>query len=279
MLIDKLFEYLTRTTSPEKVSAYKSVLPFLYRLDPGVFEEQLNQFTTYIDDFDTNVNIDQLDHIIVTLLAEGIEQFGVYLTDTHPIYDKMELLAKIAQALYGIDQYEDTQSIRYAFEVGENAREKIADILHLVDNSIDQNGVLEICQEISPSLLHRLRDYLQEMEYRFPEENSTDTALVERVKTALNVLGVERAARYFREGGKVGEPLGNYLNFYFSEDNQNVETISRLAIFSGIAAGLPLDKLKETVANAIVDFYHDPKTVISVTRSITKMHLPETIYA
>lgn len=279
MLVDNLLAYLTRVVSPVKVTAYKKVLPFLYQLDPGVFEEQFNQFTVYLDEFSTVDNVTQFDSIVVTLLAEGIEQFGFYLTDTLPIYDKMELLARICHALYSVDQHEDTQSIRYALEVGENPREKIADILHLVDNELDPNLVLEICEEISPSLIYRLRDHLQDIEYLFPEESTTDTVLVERVKNALNVFGVERAVRYFKEGGKVGEPLGNYLDYYFSENNQSPEMLARLALFSGIAANLDPAKIKDIVAERIGDYYVDPKTILSISRAIVKLPLPEALYA
>lgn len=279
MLIDNLLGYLTRVVPDAKVSTYKVVLPFLYQLDPGTFEQQFNQFTTYIEEFSTEDNVAQFNQTVVNLLAEGIEEFGLYLTDDLPIYDKMELLCKICQALYHVDAHEDLQSIRYAMEVAEDPKEKIAEIIHTVDNTIDIHSVLEITAEVSPSLIYRLRDYLNEMEYRFPEDSDSNPELVEATKNALVYYGIERAKRYFKDGGSVGEPLSNYLDYYFSEDKQTPEVLAKLALFSGIAAGLPRDTLKEKIGEELTNYFVDPQTLLAISRLVTKLNLPEIIHA
>lgn len=275
MLIDNLLNYLTQVVPEAKVSTYKVVLPFLYRLDPGTFEQQFNQFTTYLEEFSTEDNVAQFNQTVVDLIAEGIEEFGLYLTDDLPIYDKMELLAKICQALYHVDSHEDLQSIKYALEVAENPKEKLAEVLHVVDNTIDINSVLEITAEVSPSLIYRLRDYLSDMEYRFPEGDSVNVPLVTLTKNTLNFYGIERAKRYFKDGGSVGEPISNYLDYYFSEEHQTPEVIAKLALFSGIASGISLEKIKETVGNELPHYFVDPKTLVAISRLVTKLPLPE----
>lgn len=275
MLIDNLLNYLTRTVSEARVSTYKVVLPFLYRLDPGTFELQFNQFTTYLDEFTTVDNVAQFDQIVTDLLAEGIEEFGLYLSDDQPLYGKLELLAKICQALYHVDSHEDLQSVKYALEIAEDPKEKIAEVLHVVDNTLDPNQILELTAEVSPSLLYRLRDYLNEMTYRFPEDDSIDTALVERTKNALNFYGIERAVRFFKDGGSVGEPLTNFLDYYFSEEKNTSEVIGKLAVFSAIAAGIPNDKIKERIGEELPHYFIDPKTLLTISRIVTKLPLPE----
>lgn len=277
MLVDALLSYLTRNVTDAKLSTYKELLPFLYQLDPGTFENQLNQFTTYLDEFTTVDNIAQFDHTICVLISEGIEEFGFYLSDDLSLVDRLSLLSKICQALYGVDQYEDLLSIKVALETSEGNREKIADILRLVDNSIEPHAVLEICKEISPALIYRIRDTLNDLEYQFDIEPTEDNAAaVERVKIALDYYGIQRAVRFFREGGKIGEDISNYLDFFYS-DIKGVDSTSlaKLAVFSGIAAGFENKDIKEILSDLLPQYFVDPIELMSISRAVLKLTLPE----
>lgn len=277
MLVDVLLSYLSRVVPDAKLTTYKDYLPFLYQLDPGTFEVQFNQFCTYKDDFNTVDNIAQFDSTVFVLLCEAVEEFGVYLSDSAPIIDQLPLIGKMAKGLYLIDQYEDLLAIKYLYDTAENNREFIADLLHTVDNTIDPSSVLEVVEDVSPAIIIRVREYLADLEYHFESDGTpTDIKTIERVKNAITIFGIDRAIRYFREGGRIGEDLENYLDYFLSgTETTPADTIAKLSVFSAIASGIASSQIKEILSELLPNYFNDTQRLMSVSRAVLSLKLPE----
>lgn len=280
MILEDLMEYIENTNSPERVAAYKGLLPFLMQLDPSLMEINLSQFAGFIDSYDTMNNLDQFENFLLQVVKEGIEEFGVYLSDEVDYRNTLFTLGDALRGLYRIDQYEDMATLSNLLDEGSNAKETVVSILEVVSPGIDSHLLLNVIDEVSTSLIRRMKENFADMAYQFDQQvPSAEPLLVERVRLTLNFLNIDRAREYFTGGGVIGEPLDNYLDYYFSViEEKRPEIYARYALLSAVAADLPKETLRGDVA-AKMEFYFAGAELLAVTRQISTIPLPEFVYA
>jgi len=281
MLIEETLLYLRGNVSADQFKSYKDLLPFLHALNPSGFEFSINQFISFNDTQVTIDNIAQFNNSLLELMMEEIENFGLYISDLQPVNDKVPFFGQLLRALYRIDQYEDLLSIKYILEAGHDAKETISEILVLIDNQLSVERIMEMTSDVSPALLTRIRDFIKDLDYNFDHSDiDSSPADVERIKVALGFYGIERAKRYFVEVGAANEPLGNYLDYFFSApEKQSKEELAKLALFSGIAAGLKNEEIKFKVSEMLPFYFTDPSDLIQINRWMAKLHFPEVDHA
>ncbi|URG14195.1 hypothetical protein [Pectobacterium phage vB_ParM-25] len=272
--------YVEKTNSPERVSAYKGLLPFLMQLDPSLMEMNLSQFVGFMDSYDTTNNREQLDNFLIQVVTEGIEDFGVYLADDMDYRDALFLLGDTLKALYRVDQYEDMATLSNLLDEGLTAKETVVSILGTVSPEIQQERLLDFIEDVSTTLVRQWKDAFADLAYQFDEQiPSADALLVERVRLALQELQIESARTYFTEGGIIGEPMDNYLDYFLGYlKPTDSELIAKYALFSAIASDTPPDEVRTNVASKM-EFYYNGAELLAVTRKIASLPLPEFVYA
>lgn len=276
MLIEQMLYFLRNNTSEAQFKSYKDLLPFLHTLNPTGFEFSLNQFVAFNDDRVVIDNVAQFNSSLLELLMEEIENFGLYISDSQPVNDKVDFFGQLLQALYGIDQYEDLLAIQFALDAGHDPKETLGEILVLINGELSVERIMEMTADVSPALLGRIREVLNDLSYNF---DRVDAAVspedVERVKIALAFYGVEGAKRYFVEVGNINDPLESYLDYFFSLPNhRNPEILAKLCLFSAFAAGIPTEQIKVKLSEVVPYYFTDSAELIKITRQIAKLPLP-----
>ncbi|UQT03166.1 hypothetical protein TOTORO_03030 [Serratia phage vB_SmaS-Totoro] len=280
MILEDLMSFIEKTNSPERVSAYKGLLPFLMQLDPSLMEMNLSQFVGFMDDYDTINNREQLDNFLIQVVSEGIEDFGIYLSESADYRDSVFLLGDTLRALYRVDQYEDMAALTSILEDGVNAKETVVEILSAVSPELDVSALLNYIDEVSSSLVRRWKDSFADLSYQFDDQlPAAEPLLVERVRLALQDLQIESARNYFTEGGVIGEPIDNYLDYYLGYLKPKDDVIrAKFALFSAIAADAAADEIR-SIAGAKMEYYYSGAELLNVTRKISTLPLPEFVYA
>lgn len=275
MLFEDMLRFLENNVTPVKLQTYKELLPFLHQLNPSNLEFSLQQFISFNDDNLVIDNLDQFTLFLLDSLIEIIESFGVYISDDQPVADKVPLFTKLAIALYRIDRYEDLLGIKYLMDTAHEPREVIADLLVLMDNRLIPEDILIMVSEISPSLISSIKALLSDLDYQIEDDQqSINVESVERVKSALIFYGVEKAVRYFKDGGKVGDDVELILDYFFSEENKrSLEEEAKIFLISAYIANIPTEDIRATLSEKIPYYITEVDYLLKVSRAVTKLPL------
>lgn len=278
-MIEELYNYLMGLVAPEKCLIYKDACDLLVEVDPDKYGNLLLNFMDAPERDGTSAALQQFDGFIVESLCNEIQRFAVYITEDFILVDYIEELRALLSTLINVEFYQDPEEISLILDSTPNASEAIGEIIRSVDKpSIRQDRIMEIIEEVSPSLLKRLSEVLKEsMILPSLESEEVVTVPPERIKKWLEEYPSPIIVKMFNDGIKLGSSYDNYIDYlyHYIQEEKDVNMVARILILAAVATNIPNDRIKPLVLESIGSIIIDPMLSLRVSRTVNNFVLVE----
>lgn len=267
-MIDDYLDYIFRLVPPEQATLYKDATVLIREIDPVTTDMLLNTLASTVENYDNAGNLNGYYSWLINNLCERIEAFGVYLNDDYEYYGALPLLHAVLDSLYRLEHHDNLEEFRTILNDAMGPKLAMGEILNAVSTDVATESFCELVQDVSTSLLARIRDYVADRtDFMLPEAQDESTGLREHAQETMQRLQTTGMVRYFEQGGALGLSFNHYVDYFYAElIAVEPVKVARQLLTIGAFTGLQGEALDTALSEALQSLFSDPMKIIQVGR-------------
>lgn len=276
----KILDLFATRVSPERMVIYKESVSNLLLKDVALYDLTFDNFYNTVFDNSTIFNVADFDDLLLQHLRTSIEEFGVYIRHDMIDANAVEPLTYLMKALYTYDQYDDQSEMIQLMDQGLPDNETVAEMVVSITSYNKAETIMDLIEEISGSLLRRMRTVSLESVERLNTEDDFTTDEIENIRYLSEMadkFGDPHPLSLLQQGYRLGQPLEDYAYKLLPTDSDNdyiPTTIAHKFILAAIMAKIPKESIVQRVGEYVQSRYDDrPDLMLGISRALNKVNL------
>lgn len=266
-MFDQLQVFLDLTVTPERKSMLVRIDQVLKEVGVATHEDWLIDALERADEEETHNTLSAIEGTYRQTLAEVLQQFGVVVNDTVPLF----ALGEIVAGLHGVLDIEDPGRLRDLLSVEEDGLTILAKLLEDITPLTFTDVVLAV-EDVSPDLLTRILEGLADED---EQDDIGDVGDVRQHRHRLQRFLEGRSALLVKQALETGFRIGTPFSCWVEQFQPQLETLAvdRLVlelVGFGLGAGLSETSLLEQVRVELEISIPDPHAITQADIVLTK---------
>jgi len=267
-MFEDLRAFLNQLTNPEQTQQIMFAAQTIYDSGYTEIENQINQELAYQDIIGLDLAFDLTYKILIPRLTGLLREFGIHASPDAGLGQ----LSRLYADLQLIDTYSNKTAIISRLEQDLDNEEILADILALVGEWSSEEYLLVISR-VSDSLLDRIADVLDEVEFEAIADADVRTAAVSRVKHYLSQVESGWIADKIRDGLVCGLSYDEAFALCRNELSTMWEEQPRKAIDGWVGLYLSTSASLDDIDQHATTFIHNnTESVLEATPLMSYFH-------